>query len=101
MITRKTSLILVTSVLVIIALWEVPRIRFHPNPMTVPKMKTIIAQKAPIGSNLANILYFLDAEKIEHSKYLPETRSVNAVVRRTTVGLLIEGSIYGSSSNSL
>lgn len=94
MITRKTGLILLASFLTLGALWGAPRIRLHPNPMTVPEIQTLIAQEAPMGTSVANVLHFLDAKKIEHSEYLAETLSANAVVRRTSVGILIEGSIY-------
>lgn len=94
MTKRKIGIVLAATAIVIGILWGVPRIRIHPNPMTVSEMQSIISRETPVGSDVGRVMHFLDNQKIEHSEFLPETQSINAVVHRTTIGLLIEGSIY-------
>jgi len=56
-------------------------------------MRARIAAALPIGSDVAAVIAFLDANNIEHAPYSPVNGDVGAIKRNVCFALLIECSI--------
>jgi hypothetical protein len=55
-------------------------------------VRATIAQNLPLGSSPEAVIYFLDAQHIPHSGYVPDIRRIYAEIGRSSIGLM-EGHI--------
>lgn len=62
-------------------------------PLNVKKIDEIITKEIPRGSTVSEVLSFLDAKKIEHSPYSKKNRAIYGILRNSSRGLFVKGSI--------
>jgi hypothetical protein len=63
------------------------------EPWSAQKAETMIRQNIPIGSDKAQVIQFLNKKGIENSGYLRKSATVYAIIRDTSGGPLIKGSV--------
>jgi len=55
----------------------------------VADMKKMIASEIPLGSSETQVADFLQRHRIEHSQFVPATRTVYAIIRDQSTGLVV------------
>lgn len=60
---------------------------------TKEKLADLIKGKIAIGSEIAEVVSFLDSNNIEHSKYVEDSRTIHAIVRNVSGRLIVKKSI--------
>lgn len=61
--------------------------------MKTKEIEALVRKEVPAGSSSAQVITFLDANKIEHSGYQEKQRTIYGIVRNTSQGAMMKGSI--------